>query len=73
MIVRIGKTLYWVGVAGSATFIFGFFMNGYNAARASSFSGSREDGLELMAICLVEAVVSWLIGKGARYILSNEW
>jgi hypothetical protein len=71
MIVRIGKTLYWVGVAGSAVFIFGFFMNGYDAWTSTSFG--REDRLELMPVCLVGAVVTWLIGKGVRYILSNEW
>jgi hypothetical protein len=64
MAERIGNVLYWLGciiaalVAGIGVFV--YVAEGHG----------RSDGLMMLIVFLVLAVVPWLIGRALRYVLS---
>jgi len=71
VLIRVGRVLYWVGISGSAVFSLASFYCAYVVATTTLEHDRRED-YPMIFVFLVAAAVSWLIGKGLRYILSNE-
>jgi hypothetical protein len=64
MLMRLGEVLYWAGCVGAALML---------ATGAILFTGMRPiDALADEGFVAVAAALVWLMGRGAKYVLSNR-
>lgn len=67
---RLGMVLYWAGCLGSLAFVACAVFVFFNlSAGRPILIGER---LELSAIFLVPAVISWVVGRAFKYILAGS-
>jgi len=66
VIARLGYGLYWIGCELSALFLLaiGFLITGYSTDPAGTIGAA--------VFLTIAAALSWLIGKGLRYILAGN-
>ena len=70
---RMGRVFHWTLVAISAPlFAIGTFSSAIWIWRDFSGEGHYESGADALAPALFVGVLTWMIGRGGRYIFSGE-